>query len=92
MAGENCEEINAAQLTGRIRQEIVNFQQPSLDKKHLDLNEELSCFEKDIITKVLDANEWNQSETARKLDIPEQTLRYKMKKLGIFNKNKHFVE
>ncbi|MCB9248760.1 MAG: helix-turn-helix domain-containing protein [Ignavibacteriales bacterium] len=37
-----------------------------------------------ILTQSLDDNDWNQSQAARMLEIPEQTLRYKMKKLGLF--------
>jgi len=47
------------------------------------LNEQLCVFEEQIIRDSLIANNWNQSKTARTLKISEQTLRYKMGKLGI---------
>ncbi|KAA3610060.1 MAG: sigma-54-dependent Fis family transcriptional regulator [Calditrichaeota bacterium] len=47
------------------------------------LNESLSEYEKQLIHDALIANNWNQSKTARILKTSEQTLRYKMGKLGI---------
>lgn len=47
------------------------------------LNEQLSEYEGQIIRDTLIAHNWNQSKTARLLKISEQTLRYKMGKLGI---------
>jgi transcriptional regulator with GAF, ATPase, and Fis domain len=47
------------------------------------LSEQLSEYEGQIIRDSLIANNWNQSKTARMLKISEQTLRYKMGKLGI---------
>jgi len=40
-------------------------------------------YEAEILCKVLAAHQWNQSKAARALKISEQTLRYKMNKLGI---------
>ena len=91
MADDNIEEINLDSLTGKIKKEIVDYLHNLPNNKNIDLIKQLSDYEKNLIYKLLDDNEWNQSETARQLDIPEQTLRYKMKKLGIFNKNKHSV-
>ncbi len=47
------------------------------------LLETLAEFEEQVIRQALQANQWNQSKTARALKISEQTLRYKMGKLGI---------
>ncbi len=47
------------------------------------LQESLSEFEKQFICQALIANNWNQVKTARQLKIAEQTLRYKMGRLGI---------
>ncbi len=43
----------------------------------------LSDYEKQIIQKVLDECDWNQSEAARILKISEHAMRYKIEKLGI---------
>ena len=48
----------------------------SLEKNILD-------YEKKLIRKVLIECNWNQSKAARKLNISEHTIRYKMNKLGI---------
>lgn len=47
------------------------------------LGESLAEYEKQLIQDALIANNWNQSKTARVLKTSEQTLRYKMGKLGI---------
>lgn len=89
---EDVEELSLSSINGMIKDEIIDFLRNSLQTGRLDLNNEISNFEKNIICNVLDENEWNQSEAARKLDIPEQTLRYKMKKLGISNKIKRSIK
>ena len=48
----------------------------SLQEHHTEVEEQL-------IPQALLTNDWNQSQAARALKIPEQTLRYKMGKLGI---------
>jgi DNA-binding NtrC family response regulator len=40
-------------------------------------------FEAQLIRHAVAANGWNQSQAARELRIPVQTLQYKMKKLGL---------
>ena len=50
------------------------------------LSESLSEYEKQLIHDALIAYNWNQSKTARILKTSEQTLRYKMGKLGISRK------
>jgi DNA-binding NtrC family response regulator len=47
------------------------------------LLESLAEHEEQVIRQALQAHQWNQSKTARALKISEQTLRYKMGKLGI---------
>ena len=47
------------------------------------LNESLSEYEARVLRQALIDNHWNQSKTARALQISEQTLRYKIGKLGI---------
>lgn len=47
------------------------------------LQESLEEYEEQIIRQVLKENDWNQSKTARLLQVSEQTIRYKMAKFGI---------
>jgi DNA-binding NtrC family response regulator len=43
----------------------------------------LEEYEEKLIRKALKENDWNQSKTARMLQVSEQTVRYKMAKFGI---------
>jgi len=43
----------------------------------------LPNYEARLIRQALEANDWNQSQAARQLRIPVQTVHYKMNKLGI---------
>jgi len=47
------------------------------------LEQSLSEYEGKLIQDALIRNNWNQSKTARALNVSEQTVRYKMKKYGI---------
>jgi Nif-specific regulatory protein len=47
------------------------------------LPQQIQDYERQIIESTLTECGWNQSAAARKLNIPEQTLRYRMHKLGI---------
>jgi len=60
-------------------------QKPDLDAvpSARPLNESLTDYEADIIGKTLQECDWNQSKAARVLRISEQTMRYKISKLGI---------
>ena len=49
------------------------------------LNDQVAEFEEQLIRQALKENDWNQSQAARALNISEQTIRYKMNKLGIVN-------
>jgi transcriptional regulator with GAF, ATPase, and Fis domain len=49
----------------------------------LSLNERLNDIESQIIREALINHNWNQTKTANFLNLPEQTLRYKMHKLKI---------
>ncbi|MBP1927310.1 arginine utilization regulatory protein [Sedimentibacter acidaminivorans] len=62
-----------------------NFINRYITNEEIDepLNELLSQYEKRIICQSLLKNDYNISKTSRKLDIPRQTLYYKMDKLGI---------
>ena len=47
------------------------------------LNEIMNRYERKVISQALVQNEYNISKTSKRLDIPRQTLYYKMDKLGI---------
>ncbi len=53
---------------------------PQLNKS---LTESLADYEEKLIRQALIESNWNQSRAARALGISEQTIRYKMQKLGI---------
>jgi len=84
---ENIETIDLSSLPEKIKMDITTFNNSEIKQLKIPLINEVENFEKVIIEKTLDDNEWNQSQSARMLDIPEQTLRYKMKKLGIHRFN-----
>lgn len=63
---------------------------PHTDSDKVQLHEgdsrfksEKGAHERQLIRNALSDNDWNQSAAARSLGIPESTLRYKMKTLGI---------
>ena len=51
--------------------------------KELTLEEQLNNEEIKILRKSLESNEWNISETARKLDIKRQSLQYRIRKYSL---------
>jgi len=53
---------------------------------NLSLNTRLNDIESQIIREALINHEWNQTRAANFLNIPEQTLRYRMHKLKINKK------
>lgn len=75
--------IDINSLPENLKSEISEFNSNSTHSAKTSLIKEVENFEKKIIEDTLDENEWNQSQSARMLDLPEQTLRYKMKKMGI---------
>ncbi|MBK8945071.1 MAG: sigma-54-dependent Fis family transcriptional regulator [Ignavibacteriae bacterium] len=79
----NIEVIEIEYLSPKIQEDIRTYTESTNNRKIISLTVELENYEKKIIKKSLEENEWNQSQTARSLDIPEQTLRYKMRKLNI---------
>ena len=46
-------------------------------------NVSLPKIEENVIRKVLDINDWNQTRTARMLGVTREVLRYRMKKWGM---------
>lgn len=66
----------------RKEENIANYIFPNVEIDE-PLNELLSRYEKKIISQTLIKNDYNISKTSKKLNIPRQTLYYKMDKLGI---------
>jgi Nif-specific regulatory protein len=54
-----------------------------VNSKTLSINEKKAAFEKDMILKSLQKNNWNQTLAAEELDMHESTLRYRMRKFSI---------
>ncbi|MCB0743776.1 MAG: sigma-54-dependent Fis family transcriptional regulator [Ignavibacteriae bacterium] len=80
----DIETVELTVLPEKLKEEIIDFKKASSPQKIISFTKEVENFEKEMITQSLDDNDWNQSQAARMLEIPEQTLRYKMKKLGLF--------
>jgi transcriptional regulator with PAS, ATPase and Fis domain len=68
------------ELQKEMKKIMATLPEPVVSKS---LNEFLSEYEGQVLRQALQAHGWNQSKTARALKISEQTLRYKMGKLGI---------
>jgi Nif-specific regulatory protein len=83
----NIDTIDLDSIPENFRREIKLIDHNSSHNQGISLNQQVEKFEKEIILKTLDDSEWNQSRAARFLDIPEQTLRYKMKKMEINRKH-----
>ncbi len=56
---------------------------PPLEFYQGNFREKIEQFEKDLIIQALKESHFNQSEAARKLEISERNLRYKMQKYGL---------
>ena len=54
----------------------------------IPLTEVVALFEKQIIYKALEQNEWVQAYAAEKLGISERVMSYKIKKYGIVKKGR----
>ena len=52
-------------------------------QSNLSLNDRLHDIESQIIREALINHDWNQTKAALSLNIPEQTLRYRMHRLKI---------
>lgn len=87
LAVPNVAIIKSSILPADLKKEMKEFE-PILPSHKIirPLSESLSEYEKQLIHDALIANNWNQSKTARILKTSEQTLRYKMGKLGISRK------
>ncbi len=71
-------------LQGEILEEYREYQENGESYElRLSLDEQLARYESRLIRQALEQCHWNQSEAARRLQISEQRLRYRMKKLNI---------
>jgi len=87
LAGSNVTIIKNNLLPIDLKKEMKEYETILPSRRIiLPLSESLSEYEKQLIHDALIANNWNQSKTARILKTSEQTLRYKMGKLGISRK------
>jgi len=64
----------------------------SLNSANKPLDESIMELEEQLIRRSLAEHRWNQSRAARSLSISEQTIRYKMGKLGIVKTSLNFSE
>lgn len=55
-----------------------------MQSENSKLNQALNSFEKDFIMSTMENQNWSRKKTAMDLGIPLSTLKYKMKKLGIY--------
>jgi transcriptional regulator with GAF, ATPase, and Fis domain len=76
--------LEASILPPGIREEVERFQaaKTSGDSPR-SLNARLQKYEEELLRQALAEHNWHQSRAAKALEIPEQTLRYKMNKLCI---------
>lgn len=56
----------------------------AMEKEKSKLNQALEAFERDFIISTMETQGWSRKKTAQELGIPLSTLKYKMKKLGIY--------
>lgn len=56
-----------------------------MEKEKGKLTQALEAFERDFIISTMEAQGWSRKRTAEDLGIPLSTLKYKMRKLGIYN-------
>lgn len=77
--------IDHLQLPEPLLKEFRRMQVEEVDTANVNksLTELVDEFEEQVIRKALIACHWNQSRTAARLKISEQTIRYKMARLGI---------
>jgi len=84
LAAPNMLILDGTILPADLGKEMKKFEASQLNTGAIkSLNESLAEYEEQVIRQALVANNWNIAQTSRALKIAEQTLRYKMGKLGI---------
>ncbi len=73
---------------------ILGVQDKRLQNEHCfsqnqvaSLDEQMNCFERELIIKALKDNKWKIAQTAESLDIPRKKLYLRMQKHGIKEEN-----
>jgi len=84
LAPSDMQIIDASILPVEYREEWEKVEaiSPKYDL-NISLEKNLLDYETKLINKALKECNWNQSKAARRLNISEHTIRYKMNKLGI---------
>jgi transcriptional regulator with GAF, ATPase, and Fis domain len=88
LAPVDLKTIDREILPVEYKRELKNLK-PEIGNLHSEstLAESVARYESNLIRESLLENNWNQSKAARALNISEQTIRYKMQRLGIVNPN-----
>jgi len=73
--------LEVADLPIMLRNSSVTFKASTDPPKHLSFRKNLEDFEKTLILEALELSKGNVNQAAKLLDIPRQTLQYKMKKI-----------
>lgn len=55
-----------------------------MEKEKGKLTQALEAFERDFIISTMQTQGWSRKKTAQELGIPLSTLKYKMRRLGIY--------
>ena len=83
LAPTGAERSAANMLPSEFQKEIKKLDRVEDFEVTQSLSEQVAAVEAAMIRKALTEHGWNQSQAARALKVPLQTLRYKMQKLGI---------
>jgi transcriptional regulator with GAF, ATPase, and Fis domain len=84
LAGPEMPVLNHEILPAEYRKEIRRLKIAHAPRAAgLSLSEKLTEYEAQLVRQALLENNWNQSQAARALGVSEQTIRYKMARLGI---------
>ena len=80
---DNIRVLEASYLPENYSEEIRKYISDTESAENISLRETLHEYERKIILDSLEDHNWNQNKVAESLNLLEQTLRAKMKKLGI---------
>lgn len=83
LAGPEAKMLDEKILPADLKKQLKRTAVAATLKDEIPLPEHLAAHETQLIRQALEANGWSQSQAARQLRIPVQTLHYKMNKLGI---------
>ena len=84
LVGSNEQVIDANKFPIDLHKELKEYREKhKYVKSSESLKDQVESFEAKLIKKTLVECDWNQSETARRLNTSEKNIRYKMEKLNI---------